>query len=355
MRGFILAAGRGVRLGPLGERLPKPLWPLGGLPLIFFALHKLRLAGVREVGINLHHGAEAVRAAVGERPLGLEARYFFEAEILGTAGGLKNAEGFLCERGEPFFVLNADAPCGADLNGALDHHLRGGFLATLVLRQSPEAGRYGLLAADEGGRLRRFLRARAPGAAQGLLTEAMFTGLSVLSPAVLDRIPGGRPCGISEEIYPPMIAEGVPLGAVLTTAPWADVGTPERFLAAHEDLLAGRFLPEFPWPGEDHVLVAGAPVEWGEGRIEPPVLVSSEARLGRGASAGPFSVLMSGATLLPGASVSRSVVFPGARVAAGARLDRCIVGPGASAASAGEEVRRSVFLDGEAGSVPFGD
>src|SRR3989304_5521890 len=56
-----------------------------------------------------------------------------------------------------------------------------------------------------------------------------------------------------------MIAEGLPLGAVLTTAPWADVGTPERFLAAHEDLLAGRFLPEFPWPGADHVLVGGAP------------------------------------------------------------------------------------------------
>ena len=354
MRGFVLAAGRGVRLGPLGERLPKPLWPLGGVPLIFFALHKLRRAGVREVGINLHHGAQAVRAAVGERPLGLGAHYFFEPEILGTAGGLKNAEGFLRETGEPFFVLNADAPCGADLDEALVHHRRGGFLATLVLRQSPEAGRYGVLAADEEGRLRRFLAAQAPGAPRGSLTEAMFTGLSVLSPALLDRIPPGRPCGIAEEIYPLLIAEGAPLGAVLTAASWADVGTPERFLAAQEDLLAGRFIPEFPWPGEDHVLVAGPPMDWGEGRLEPPILVSSGARLERGALAGPFSVLMRDVTLHPGASIVRSVVFPGARVAAGARLVECIVGPGALANPAGGDARRAVFLAGEAGSVPFG-
>ncbi|MEK6712106.1 MAG: NDP-sugar synthase, partial [Nitrospinota bacterium] len=251
VRGFILAAGKGVRLGPLGQRVPKPLWPLGGLPLIGFALRKLRRAGVREVGINLHHGAEAIRAAVGGRPLGLHASYFFEPEILGTAGGLKNAEGFLRETGEPFFVLNADAPCGADLEEALAHHRRGGFLATLVLRQSPEAGRYGVLAADEAGRLRRFLRAQAPGASRGRETEAMFTGLSVLSPAILDHIPAGRPCGISEEVYPPLLTSGAPLGAVLSDAYWADLGTPGRYLAAQEDLLAGRFVPELPWPEGD--------------------------------------------------------------------------------------------------------
>ncbi|MBI3025251.1 MAG: NDP-sugar synthase [Candidatus Tectomicrobia bacterium] len=355
VRGFILAAGRGVRMGPLGQRVPKPLWPLGGLPLIGFALHKLRLAGVREVGINLHHGAEAIRAALGDRPSGLVARFFFEPEILGTAGGLKNAEGFLRETGEPFFVLNADAPCGADLGEALAHHLRGGFLATLVLRESPDAGRYGMLAADEAGRLRRFLRAQAPGAPQGRLTEAMFTGMSVLSPGILDRIPAGRPCGIAEEIYPRLIEEGMPLGAVLTRTGWADVGTPERFLAAQEDLLAGRFVPEFPWPGGDHVLASGPPSGWGEGRIEPPVLLSGEARLERGAIAGPFSIVMRGATLLAGASIARSVMFPGARAASGVRLDQCIVGPEALAAPPGGEARRAVFLAGDGRPIPFGE
>lgn len=353
VRGFILAAGLGARLGPLGHRLPKPLWPLGGLPLIWFALHGLRRAGVREVGINLHHGAEEIRAALGDRPLGLEARFFFEPQILGTAGGLKNAEGFLRERGGPFFVVNADAPSGADLEEALARHVRGGFWATLILRQSPEAGRYGLLAVDEAGRLRRFLQARAPGAPQGRAAEAMFTGLSVLSPAILDHIPAGRPCGISEEVYPRLLEDGAPLGAVLSDACWADVGTPDRFLAAQEDLLAGRFVPEFPWPEGDLVLVTGPALAWGGGWLEPPVLLSSGAQLERGSRAGPFSVLMRDATLLPGASAARTVMFPGSRAAGGAKLDRCIVGPGALADPPGGETFRAVFLDGETSSFPF--
>lgn len=355
VRGFILAAGRGVRLGPLGKLVPKPLWPLGGTPLIRFALHKLKRAGVREVGINLHHGAEAIRAAVGERPLGLEARYFFEPEILGTAGGLKNAEGFLWETGAPFFVLNADAPCGADLEEALARHERGGFLATLILRPSPDAARYGLLAADGAGRLRRFLRAEAPGAPDGRVTEGMFTGLSVLSPALLDHIPAGRPCGISEEIYPPLLESGAPLGAVLSSAYWADLGTPARYLEAQGDLLSGRFVPEFPWPEEDHVLAAGPGGGWDGGRVEPPALISAGARLERGSAAGPFSVLMRDATLQAEARASGSVLFPGARVAPGARLDACIVGPGAVADPPGGRARRSVFLAGAAEPVPIED
>ncbi|MEK6711559.1 MAG: NDP-sugar synthase, partial [Nitrospinota bacterium] len=160
-------------------------------------------------------------------------------------------------------------------------------------------------------------------------------------------------CGISEEIYPPLLASGAPLGAALTDAYWADLGTPGSYLAAQEDLLAGRFVPEFPWPEGDMVLVTGPPVGWGGGRLEPPVLISGGARLERGALAGPFSVLMRDVTLAHGATVSRTVMFPGSRAGRGARLERCIVGPGASAEPAGGEFRGAAFLEGEGGPVPF--
>ncbi len=354
MRAFILAAGRGARLGPLGEAVPKPLLPLGGVPLVRFALEKLRAAGVREVGVNLHGGAEEIRAALEGSARGLDLHFFHEPEILGTAGGLKNAEAFLRAGGAPFFVLNADAPCGADLAAALSHHERGGFLATLILRRSPEAARYGLLGADGAGRLVRFLRARAPGGAEGRIAEAMFTGLSVLSPALLDHIPPGRPCGIAEEIYPALLERGAPLGAMLSGAYWADAGTPERFLGANEDLLAGRFVPEFPWPGDGAVLVTGPPLEWGEGRIQPPVLLGPEVRLGRGALAGPLAVLMRGATLSAGARAARSVMFPGSRLAEGASMERCLAGPGAVVSPAGGSCAEAVFLAGERRPFSFG-
>lgn len=352
MRAFVLAAGLGVRMGALGEAYPKALLPLGGVPVVRFALERLRRAGVGEAAVNLHHRAEALQAELGERACGIDIHYSFEPEILGTAGGLKKAEAFLREPGEPFFVLNADVLSGADLGAALAHHRAGGYLATLVLRAAPDAEKFGLLAVDGSGRLRRFLNAGAPGAGAGGETEAMFTGQSVLDPAFLDHIPAGRACGISEEVYPPLIESGAPIGGVLSGAYWADVGTPARYLDAALDLMAGRYIPEMDWPGGEDALLLGGEVDWDEGRVRPPVLIGRGVRLRRGASVGPFAALGSGAILEEGSSVSRTVVFSGGRIGEGASLERCVVGPGASA-SPGGKYFESVFAGDEGKSIPF--
>ena len=98
MRAFVMSAGYGKRLGALGEEVPKPLLPLGGVPLICFALEKLASIGVKEAAVNLHHCAEKIRSALGDYAHGVHIRYFHEPEILGTAGGIKNAEGFCAKK-----------------------------------------------------------------------------------------------------------------------------------------------------------------------------------------------------------------------------------------------------------------
>ncbi|MDA0998950.1 MAG: NDP-sugar synthase [bacterium] len=333
MRAFVMAAGLGMRLGPLGEKIPKALLPLGGVPLIRFALENLREAGVGEAVVNLHHRGGEVRAALGDETAGVRIHYSEEPELLGTAGGLKKAEDFLREGGGPFFVLNADAPARIDLSAALAHHREGGYLATLVLRESPEGARYGLLGVDAAGRLRRFLKADAPGTPSGALTEAMFTGACLMEPAFLDRIPAGRFCSISKEIYPPLIEEGAPLGAVLSGGYWADAGTPSRYLEANFDLLAGRHVPAFPWPSGGDFFLGGKEVAWGEGTLRPPVLAGRGVRLGLGAVAGPFAVLGENATLSEGAAAGHSVLLPNSAVGKDVALKRCILGPGAVADS----------------------
>ncbi len=354
MRAFILAAGFGTRMGPLGRVVPKPLVPLGGLPVIGFALDRLRRVGVTEAVVNLHHGADAIRGEIGDRSSGIRIHYSHEEEILGTAGGLKKAEEFLRETGEPFFVLNADAVSNADLGAALAHHNEGGFLATLILRQSAEVTKFGTLSVDESGRLRRFLKAKAPGAPEGAITEAMFTGQSVLSPEFLDHIPAGRKCGVSEEVYPPLIESGARLGGILTDAYWADVGTPSRYLEAGADLLSGKFVPEFDWPAGRYVLVQGKPMEWGEGMIEPPVLIGEDVVLRQGAHAGPFTVLGSGAMLESNASAAWTVVFSGGKIEGNVQLERCIVGPDAVAASPdAAQWLETFFLEGQEQPISF--
>ena len=346
MRAFVMAAGYGKRLGALGEEIPKPLLPLGGVPLIGFALEKLASLGVKDAAVNLHHGAEKIRSALGDYAYGVHIHYFYEPEILGTAGGIKNAEAFLCEKDEPFFVINADAPCGADLKAALDHHQEGDFLATLVLRRSTEAQKYGVLEFDEAGRLRKFLGASAPGIPQGELSRAMFTGLSIMSPEMLSHIPAGVASDISTQVYPRLMESDARIGAVLSDSYWMDVGTPSRYLQANMNVMSGEFVPDFSWPAKEFLLIEGPAMMWGEGSMEPPVLIGPDVVIGKNAQAGPFTVIMAGATLGTNAVARESIVFPGGVIDENSILKRCIVGPGAMASSGSGEVREMVFLRG---------
>ncbi|MBT3432394.1 MAG: NTP transferase domain-containing protein, partial [Nitrospinaceae bacterium] len=94
MRAFVLAAGLGIRMGPLGEEIPKALLPLGGVSMVKFALSRLAGVGVSEAVVNIHHRADAIREHLGDSFQGIALHYSHEVEILGTAGGLKKAEEF---------------------------------------------------------------------------------------------------------------------------------------------------------------------------------------------------------------------------------------------------------------------
>lgn len=344
MRAFVMAAGYGKRLGTLGVEIPKPLLPLGGVPLIGFALEKLASVGVKDAAVNLHHGAEKIRSALGEYAYGVHIHYFYEPEILGTAGGIKNAEAFLCEKNEPFFVINADALCGADFKTALDHHQEGAFLATLIVRSSPDAPKYGVLELDEAGRLRRFLDANAPGIPQGELSQAMFTGLSIMSPEMLNHIPAGVASDISTQIYPELMKKDVRIGAVLSDSYWMDVGTPSRYLQANMNVMSGEYVPDFSWPTKELLLIEGPAMMWGEGSIDPPVLIGPDVVIQKNAQAGPFTVIMPGATLGNNTKAQESILFPGGVIDDNSILKRCIVGPGAMVSSCNGEVCDVVIL-----------
>lgn len=109
MKAFVPCAGFGLRMGELTARLPKPLLPVDGVPLIYYSLFQLRRWGLREVAINLHYRGDDIRRELaGVRDL--ELHFSEEPEILGTAGGARKIlDGFL-DAEERFVILNPDAP-----------------------------------------------------------------------------------------------------------------------------------------------------------------------------------------------------------------------------------------------------
>ncbi|MBI5137700.1 MAG: NDP-sugar synthase [Nitrospirae bacterium] len=237
---MVLAAGRGERLRPLTERVPKPLVPVGGRPMVAHVLALLARHGITRVHMNTHHLGERLPDALGDgRRFGVTVTYHPEDVLLGTGGGLLNARHHNPELADgPFVMINADVLCDVDLSAVIARHLQTGALATLVLRPDPAQAAFGILAFDDGGRIRRFLEVDTGPAPH----ERMFTGIQVLSPGIFRLMPDGGAFPITD-CYKAALRAGMALAAFDHAGYWNDLGTPERLLNAEADIAAGRFVP----------------------------------------------------------------------------------------------------------------
>ena len=235
MKAMILAAGLGTRLRPLTNTVPKPLLPVGGTPLIVWNLLLLRRSGIREVVVNLHHLGDLIEKELGDGSTwGMRISYSREPTILGTGGGLKQAERFF--EGRPFLVLNGDTLCELDLGALCRFHMQQLPIATMVVREDPDADRWGALEL-EGRRVVRINgRGRVP---QGSVVTRMFAGVHIVDPRLLRTVPAGRESSIIEA-YVHEIQQGEPVLGYTLEGYWSDVGTPERYTAAQDDAERGR-------------------------------------------------------------------------------------------------------------------
>jgi MurNAc alpha-1-phosphate uridylyltransferase len=120
-KAMVLAAGYGTRLKPLSDRMPKPLIPVAGKPMIDYALDRLRAYGIEEVVINVSHLKEQLAAYLSPRR-GLAIRLSEESEPLETGGGLKKALPLLGT--DPVFFINSDIIWLDEQESALDRLTR---------------------------------------------------------------------------------------------------------------------------------------------------------------------------------------------------------------------------------------
>jgi NDP-sugar pyrophosphorylase family protein len=236
MKAMILAAGLGTRLRPLTNNLPKPLLPLEEKPLIEYTLRLLRKYGLTDVIINLHYQGDKIVGALGDGSRwGMKIRYSEEPQILGTGGGIKRMARFLSD--EPFLVINSDILVEIQLDRLVENHQREKGAATLVLRDDPEVDSWGAVGIDPNHRIRQFLG--KPGWTGEALAKRMFAGIHVMDPRVFSYIPDQ---GFSTIIdaYIEMLQQGERLLGHEFEDYWMDIGTPERYRKAQEDLKGNK-------------------------------------------------------------------------------------------------------------------
>jgi NDP-sugar pyrophosphorylase family protein len=337
MQAMVLAAGFGERLRPLTEKTPKPALPLFDQTVMGRVLGQLAASGARRIVFNTHHLADQVaQVAEQARPAQIELIRSHEPSLLGTAGALRQASDLL-ER-EPLVVVNGDVLHDVDLPRLVALHRARRAKVTLVVRRDPEAEAFGALGVDEEGWVRRILRWVAPGSGREGLRTVMFTGLQVVEPAVLDEIPPGF-SSTTEDLYPRLLERGEPIFGYLHEGYWLDVGTPERYLRVHWDMLEGALGPR--------PLSRWRPPSASSLTLQEPYWVAEDACLEPRCHLGPLAVVGSGCHLGAGAVVSRSLLLPGVEVGPRTLVEGCLVASGVRL-PAGESFKESLIaLDGE--------
>lgn len=235
MKAMILAAGLGTRLRPLTNTIPKPLLPVGGTPLIIWNLLLLKRHGFHDVVINLHHLGPMIEQALGNgSKFGLRIIYSQEPMILGTGGGIKQAEPYFS--GEPVLVLNGDTLFELDLEALCSFHRARKAVATLVLREDHDAARWGLVEVGADDQIVRIT-------GRGLSTSVpaaprMFAGVHILNPRLLRNVQKGVASSIIDP-YVEAIERGESVLGYDLKGYWSDIGTAERYAQAEQDARAG--------------------------------------------------------------------------------------------------------------------
>jgi mannose-1-phosphate guanylyltransferase len=301
VQALVLAGGEGTRLRPLTYTTPKPVMPLAGRPFLTFMLDWAHAHGVEEVILSCGFMSDDVKLVLGDIYDGMRLRYVTEEEPLGTAGPVRLAydEGVLEER---LFVLNGDVLTDIDLTAELAEHERRDARATLALHPVEDTSSYGVVPTAEDGRVEAFIE-KGGGEAP---TNRINAGAYVLERELVESsIPAGRAVSFEREVFPSLVGEG--LYGFDAAGYWIDIGTPERYLEATWDLLAGRVKSTLPPRDETGSLVY-------------------ENCLVSGAHVGPQSVLGQHCSVGTDARVERSVLHERVHVGADAVVVESVLG-----------------------------
>jgi mannose-1-phosphate guanylyltransferase len=328
VRAVVLAGGEGTRLRPLTFTTPKPLLPVANQAFLERQLSWLAAHGVDDVALSLGYLPDAFVSRFPDghyhddagREVGLT--YVYEPVPLGTAGAIRFAAERLAVE-ERFVVCNGDVLTGLDLGALVAFHDGHGAEATIALAQVDDPSGFGVVPTFPDGEVKAFVEKPPPGSAP---TDWINAGTYVVEPSVLERIPTGLNVSIERETFPRMLQKRRRLYGMTSDEYWIDIGTPDQYLAANADVLAGRMGPQ---PTADaRQLAPGVWVQGsrtGDGLLRSPVLLGDGCDVAAGATVSG-SVLGSGVRVSAGARVTGSVVHEGAVIEDDAQVINSIVG-----------------------------
>ncbi len=315
-----MAGGEGSRLRPLTVDRPKPMVPIANAPVMEHIVRLLQRHGIRDVVVTVQHLSGVIQDYFREgQDLDARIHYSLEEIPLGTAGSVKAAEYYL---DEPFLVISGDALTDFDLTALVDFHKESGAAATLTLHRVPNPLEYGVVIADEAGRILRF---QEKPRWDEVLGNTVNTGIYVIDPSIFDLIPNGRPFDFSNDVFPEMLRRRLPLYGFVADGYWTDVGTADEYRRANSDAVNGKAGIDLPHPEGGLMLGEGAEIH-PEARLFGNVLLGRNCQIGEGVVVNGPTAIGDYAVVEAAARIDQSVLLANSYVGRKANLLSCVVG-----------------------------
>jgi len=313
MLAIVLVGGLGTRLRPLTEHTPKQMLPICGVPMIEWVVDHLATHGVKEVGLSLgYHPDEFLNSYPDGQISGIPYRVAVEPEPRGTAGAVRfAADEFGVD--DTFLALNGDVLTDLDITELIAFHRGRDAEATIALQPVSDPSSFGVVSTFDDGLVKEFVEKPEPGLAA---SNHINAGTYVFEPSVIGRIPMGKEVSIERETFPELVRAGT-LYAMPSSTYWLDTGTPEQFIRANLDVLAGRRLREG--------LIPLADIHSGAQLVDS--VIGTHTRVGA-FSVIERSVLFHNCEIREETAIIESVLSDSVYVGAGARLERCVIGRG---------------------------
>ncbi|MCI4454029.1 MAG: hypothetical protein JHC25_03650 [Thermodesulfobacterium sp.] len=231
MKAFLLAAGKGERLLPYTQVLPKPLFPILGVPILEIHLKNLLKLGIRDIGINIFHLKEKIldflRSFSQKNPVNLSI--FDEKELLGTGGGIFNAKDFFTNS---ILIINSDILFDFPLEILIEYHQKNKNLITLICTSNSSSKNVKVDFQNN-----KVLSFRSKD------SNVFYTGIQIVEPEIFEFL---SPKFDLIDTYIDGLSQGLKISAIMVNDySFIDIGTLSNYFIAHEKILLNKLiLPE---------------------------------------------------------------------------------------------------------------
>jgi len=306
MKAVIIAGGKGTRLRPITSNIPKPCVNIINEPMLGHLIKILKDNGFEEIIITVGYLGDMIEKLIGDGSnYGVKLSYFYEELPLGTAGAIRLLKDKL---DDTFLIISSDILFDVDLKDMLKFHKEKKSVATLALTVTDIPVAYGIVVTESDDRIVKFLEKPTWGE---VFSDKINAGIYLLEPKVIDFIPEKSKFDFSKGLFPLLLKNNDKLfGYSININYWLDIGTPEKYLQAHHDILTGKIkLKREGEPPENEIWIGKGTNISKTAKVWGPVIIGDNCEIGDDAIIDRLTVIGDNCYIGKGVHVKRSLLL----------------------------------------------